>query len=43
MNPLKRWAAGAALAGLLAAPVAAQQLYVFSSGSMGGFAKAKGP
>jgi glyoxylase-like metal-dependent hydrolase (beta-lactamase superfamily II) len=36
----KHWAAGAALFSLLAAPVAAQQLYVFTSGSLGGFAKA---
>ncbi|MDD2919123.1 N-acyl homoserine lactonase family protein [Rhodoferax sp.] len=36
----KRWAAGAVLASMLAVPVAAQQLYVFTSGSLGGFAKA---
>ncbi|MBI5861415.1 MAG: N-acyl homoserine lactonase family protein [Rugosibacter sp.] len=36
----KHWAAGAAMCSLLAAPVAAQQLYVFTSGSLGGFAKA---
>lgn len=35
-----RWAAGAALAVTLATPVAAQQLYVFTSGSLNGFAKA---
>ncbi len=40
MKSWKHWAAGAALSSLLAAPVAAQQLYVFSSGSLGGFAKA---
>ena len=40
MKPWKHWAAGAALFSLLAAPVAAQQLYVFTSGSLGGFAKA---
>ena len=36
----KKWAAGAALTATLAAPAAAQQLYVFSSGSLNGFAKA---
>lgn len=36
----KHWAAGAAMSALLAAPAAAQQLYVFTSGSLGGFAKA---
>jgi glyoxylase-like metal-dependent hydrolase (beta-lactamase superfamily II) len=36
----KHWAAGAALFSLLAAPVAAQQLYVFTSGALTGFAKA---
>lgn len=36
----KRWAAAAAVCSLLAAPVAAQQLYVFTSGAFGGFAKA---
>jgi glyoxylase-like metal-dependent hydrolase (beta-lactamase superfamily II) len=40
MNAWKKWAAGAALTTLLAAPVAAQQLYVFTSGSLNGFAKA---
>ncbi len=36
----KRWAAGAALTAVLAAPAAAQQLYVFTSGALSGFAKA---
>jgi len=40
MKSWKHSAALAALSSLLAAPVAAQQLYVFSSGSLGGFAKA---
>jgi glyoxylase-like metal-dependent hydrolase (beta-lactamase superfamily II) len=40
MKAWKHWAAGAALFSLLAAPVTAQQLYVFTSGSLGGFAKA---
>jgi glyoxylase-like metal-dependent hydrolase (beta-lactamase superfamily II) len=40
MKAWKHWAAGAALFSLLAAPVAAQQLYVFTSGSLNGFAKA---
>jgi glyoxylase-like metal-dependent hydrolase (beta-lactamase superfamily II) len=35
-----KWAAGLALAAGLCAPVAAQQLYVFTSGSLGGFPKA---
>jgi len=40
MKSWKQWAAGAAMSCLLAAPVAAQQLYVFTSGSLNGFAKA---
>ena len=36
----KRWAAAAALATSFAAPASAQQLYVFTSGSLGGFPKA---
>ncbi len=40
MKAWKHWAAGAALFALLAAPVAAQQLYVFTSGALTGFAKA---
>ncbi len=40
MKHLTRWAAGAALTLTLAAPVAAQQLYVFTSGALTGFAKA---
>jgi glyoxylase-like metal-dependent hydrolase (beta-lactamase superfamily II) len=40
MKSLKYWAAGAALSALLVAPLAAQQLYVFTSGSLGGFPKA---
>lgn len=40
MKTWKKIAAGAALAASLIAPVAAQQLYVFTSGSMGGFPKA---
>ena len=40
MKSWKKWAAGTALATMLAAPVAAQQLFVFSSGSLNGFAKA---
>jgi len=36
----KRWAAGVSLMSLFAAPVAAQQLYVFTSGALTGFAKA---
>lgn len=40
MKTWKKIAAGAALAASMIAPVAAQQLYVFTSGSMGGFAKA---
>ncbi len=35
-----RWAVGAALASMLVAPAAAQQLYVFTSGALTGFAKA---
>jgi glyoxylase-like metal-dependent hydrolase (beta-lactamase superfamily II) len=35
----KRWAAAAALVTSFAAPAAAQQLYVFTSGSLGGFPK----
>lgn len=40
MKTWKTWAAGAVLAAALAAPASAQQLYVFTSGSLGGFAKA---
>jgi N-acyl homoserine lactone hydrolase len=40
MKSWKHWAAGAALSALLVAPLAAQQLYVFTSGSLGGFPKA---
>jgi glyoxylase-like metal-dependent hydrolase (beta-lactamase superfamily II) len=40
MTRWKQWAAAAALATTFAAPAAAQQLYVFTSGSLGGFAKA---
>jgi N-acyl homoserine lactone hydrolase len=40
MKSWKHWAAGAALSSLLVTPVAAQQLYVFTSGSLNGFAKA---
>lgn len=36
----KRWTMFAALATMLAAPAVAQQLYVFTSGSLGGFPKA---
>ncbi len=36
----KHWAACATLFSLLSVPAAAQQLYVFTSGSLGGFAKA---
>ena len=39
MKRWKRWAAGAAFAAAVAAPAMAQQLYVFTSGSLGGFAK----
>lgn len=40
LKACRRWAAGVALAAMLAAPAAAQQLYVFTSGSLNGFAKA---
>ena len=40
MKSLRKWLIGAALGSALVAPVAAQQLYVFTSGSLGGFAKA---
>lgn len=40
MTSWKHWALGSALVATLAAPAAAQQLYVFTSGSLGGFAKA---
>lgn len=40
LKSLKYWAAGAALSSLMAAPVAAQQLYVFTSGALSGFSKA---
>lgn len=40
LKSCKHWVVGAALLSLLAAPVAAQQLYVFTSGSLNGFAKA---
>lgn len=40
MKTWKTWAASAALAAAFATPAAAQQLYVFTSGSLGGFAKA---
>ena len=40
MTSWKRWAAAAALVTSFAAPAAAQQLYVFTSGSLGGFPKA---
>ena len=40
MTSWNRWAAAAALVTSFAAPVAAQQLYVFTSGSLGGFPKA---
>lgn len=39
MTTWKRWAAAAALVASFAAPAAAQQLYVFTSGSLGGFPK----
>src|SRR5262245_49295759 len=39
MTSWKRWAAAAALVTSVATPVAAQQLYVFTSGSLGGFPK----
>lgn len=40
MKTWKRWTMFAALATMLAAPAVAQQLYVFTSGSLGGFPKA---
>jgi glyoxylase-like metal-dependent hydrolase (beta-lactamase superfamily II) len=40
MKAGKLWTALAALSAVLAAPAAAQQLYVFTSGSLGGFPKA---
>ncbi|MFO1326600.1 MAG: N-acyl homoserine lactonase family protein [Rubrivivax sp.] len=40
MKRWKRWTAGIALAAAAAAPALAQQLYVFTSGSLGGFSKA---
>lgn len=39
MKSWKRWTAAAAVAMAFAAPAAAQQLYVFTSGSLGGFPK----
>jgi N-acyl homoserine lactone hydrolase len=40
LKSLKLWTAGAALSSLMALPVAAQQLYVFTSGALSGFSKA---
>jgi N-acyl homoserine lactone hydrolase len=40
MKSWKHWAAGALMSCAIALPAAAQQLYVFTSGSLNGFAKA---